>query len=129
MLDEIKKILYVEDDQDIAEVCIMTLEDIGNFEVKHCSSGYDAVDVLDSFSPQLVLLDVMMPSMDGITTLEKIREKEGGKYIPVIFMTAKAQVHEQEKYIKLGAIGVIVKPFDPMIICDTIKDLWEKFNG
>lgn len=129
MVDELKKILYLEDDEMISEVAIMTLEDIGNFEVKHYFSGKDALQNVVSDAPQLLLFDMMMPEMDGVETLKKMREIPEVKDIPVIFMTAKVQSHEQEVYVKLGAIGVIEKPFDPMKLSDLIIEMWKKRNG
>lgn len=128
-MTELKKILYVEDDEDIAEIATMTLEEIGGFEVKHCLSGVQALDNLATYNPQLILMDVMMPEMDGPETLKHMQQKGIADNIPVIFMTAKAQTHEQEEYKKMGAVGVIVKPFDPMALCDTIKALWREANG
>ena len=95
-MPQLKKILYVEDDESIAEVVMMTLEDFGDFQVQHCPSGQEAVDAFSVFKPDLVLLDVMMPGMDGPTALQHIRKLPGGSSIPVIFMTAKAQVHQQQ---------------------------------
>ena len=79
-----------------------------------------------AFAPDLILMDVMMPVMDGPKTLEKIRQIPQVAHIPVIFMTAKVQVHEQGAYLALGAKGVIVKPFDPMTLSDQIVALWTK---
>lgn len=126
MTTNLKRILYVEDDPNIAEVAIMTLEDFGDFDVHHCSSGIDAINTLPKYQPQLLLMDVMMPGMDGPETLSRIRKTEGGKNIPVIFMTAKAQTHEQQSYIEMGAVGVIVKPFDPETLCETLNAFWKK---
>ncbi|HAA91651.1 MAG TPA: hypothetical protein DCE33_04355, partial [Rhodospirillaceae bacterium] len=86
---ELKKILMAEDDGDIQMIAEMALKDVGGFEVKICSSGQDALDVFCEFAPDLVLLDVMMPGMDGPTTLNKLRERDDGADVPVIFMTAK----------------------------------------
>lgn len=124
MTAKLTKILYVEDDQDIADLTTMVLEMVGNFEVKHFSTGQDALDNLAICQPQLILMDVMMPDMDGPETFAKIKESEFGKDIPVIFMTAKAQLHEQQEYLNLGALGVIVKPYEPDILCDRINELW-----
>jgi DNA-binding response OmpR family regulator len=121
----LNKILYFEDDVDIAMVAKLTLEAIGGFEVLHCASGQEALDALPSYDPQLVLVDVMMPQMDGMQTLANLRKMPEAKVTPVIFMTARAQTHEQADYLRLGALGVIVKPFDPMTLSDCIKDLWE----
>ena len=126
MLSNLKKILYVEDDEDIAVVATMTLEEIGGFEIKHALSGSLALELLASYDPDLILMDVMMPGMDGVETYKEIRNLEKWESIPVIFMTAKAQTHEQKTYMDLGAIGVVVKPFDPMILCKTIKGFRDK---
>ncbi|WP_417493167.1 response regulator [Maricaulis sp.] len=124
MTDELKRILYVEDVASIATVAVMVLEDLGGFEVRHFLSGQAALDALPDFAPQLLLLDVMMPGMDGPETLRRIRELPEGRGLPAIFMTAKAQVHEQDEYIAMGALGVIVKPFEPISLSDTIREMW-----
>tara|TARA_R110002124_G_scaffold47694_3_gene141516 strand:- start:37 stop:435 length:399 start_codon:yes stop_codon:yes gene_type:complete len=125
MSDDLKKILYVEDVSSIATVAVMVLEDLGGFEVRHFLSGQEAVDALPAFEPQLVLLDVMMPGMDGPEALRRIRQLPQGRDLPAIFMTAKAQVHEQDEYIAMGALGVIVKPFEPVSLSDTIRKMWK----
>ena len=122
-----KKILYAEDNADIAKVCLMTLEKLGKFEVLHCPDGFDALENFPKFSPQLLLLDVMMPGMDGPETLQKIRTLPNGEHVPAIFITAKAQNSEQEEYMTFdGVVGVIVKPFNPMTLCDEMRTLWGK---
>jgi len=126
MTDDLKKILYVEDDPDIAEITLMTLQDLGDFTVKHCMSGQEALAVLPVYAPQLLIIDVMMPGMDGPETVEKMKLTPEGQDLPFLFMTAKAQTHEQAAYREKGALGVIVKPFDPMTLCDTIQRFWEK---
>jgi CheY-like chemotaxis protein len=125
MSDELKRILYIEDVQSIAMVAVMVLEDLGGFEVRHLLSGQEALDALPGFAPQLVLLDVMMPGMDGPEALRRIREMPEGRDIPAIFMTAKAQTHEQDDYIAMGALGVIVKPFEPISLSETIREMWK----
>jgi len=125
MTTDLKNILYVEDEEDIATVVVMTLEELGDFEIKHCPCGQEALDAFPEFDPQLVILDVMMPGMDGPATLANLRKFKGADEVPVIFMTAKAQAHEQQRYMNLGAIGVITKPFDPMTLPDAVTELWE----
>jgi CheY-like chemotaxis protein len=125
MSSALRTILYVEDDLDIAEVALMTLQDLGGFEVVHCDSGPAALRSFASVAPQMVLMDVMMPEMDGPETMRRLRNEPGGAEIPVVFMTARAQVHEQAIYRQLGALGVIVKPFDPMALNQQIRELWE----
>lgn len=124
MAKKLQKILYVEDDSSIAEVVQMTLADFGGYEVLHCDRGQKALDAVADFSPDLIVMDVMMPSMDGPTTFKKMQAIDEAQHIPVIFMTAKAQSHEQKGYLALGARGVLMKPFDPMTLCNQIEDLW-----
>lgn len=127
MTGTLNTILYVEDDDDIAEVALMTLQMLGGFEVVHCNSGRRALDSFAAVTPQLVLMDVMMPEMDGPETLRRLRQMPGiAQTVPVIFMTARAQVHEQAAYRQLGALGVIVKPFDPITLSAQITEIWEQ---
>lgn len=120
-----KKILLAEDEPDIRTVAELALESVGGFTVKLCENGQAALDAMNEFVPDLVMLDVMMPGMDGPTTLAELRKLPQGKDVPVIFMTAKVQQAEIEGYKKLGAIGVIPKPFDPMTLADQVRKLWD----
>lgn len=122
-------ILYVEDDLDIQAVAQIALEVVGGYTLKTCSSGAEALAAIDGgFVPDLLLLDVMMPNMDGPTTLAELRKKTTTASTPVIFMTAKVQSSEQDYYFTLGAIGVIAKPFDPMSLSVQVRTLWEKVS-
>jgi CheY-like chemotaxis protein len=112
---KISKVLLVDDDVFIRRVSQLTLSAVGGWEVVVASSGAQALEMIETEKPDLVLLDVMMPGMDGPTTLEKIRETHGAA-LPVIFMTAKVQQHEVETYLKSKADGVITKPFDPLVL-------------
>ncbi len=122
---QLKKILYVEDESDIRAVAQIALEDIGGFIVKYCSRGEEAIMSAEEFQPDLLLLDVMMPGMDGMTTLQKLREIPALKNTPAVFMTAKIQAHEIEGYREFGVAGVIEKPFDPMLLAGTVKKYWQ----
>jgi|JI7StandDraft_1071085.scaffolds.fasta_scaffold99250_2 two-component system OmpR family response regulator len=123
------RILYVEDDLDIQAVAQIALEVVGGFELKTCSSGSAAIAAIEQgFNPDLLLLDVMMPNMDGPTTLTELRKLPTTVQTPVIFMTAKVQSSEQDFYFTLGAIGVIAKPFDPMALAGQVQTLWGKVN-
>lgn len=126
---ELKKILYVEDEADIQAVASVALEAVGGFELEICSSGEEALEKTETFSPDLLLLDVMMPGMDGPTTLQKLREKPSLSETPAIFMTAKVQNNEIEHFKQIGALDVIPKPFDPMKLADQIKQIWDSFNA
>ncbi|MEW6982486.1 response regulator [Colwelliaceae bacterium 6471] len=121
----LERILYAEDDTDIQQVAMLALEMVGGFTVKMCNNGLEAIAEVEKFSPQLLLFDVMMPDMDGPTALEKIREIDLFKNTPAIFMTAKVQPEEVKKYLDMGAIGVIAKPFDPMTLASQVRDIWE----
>jgi CheY-like chemotaxis protein len=103
----------------------MALELVGGFEVKICSSGEEAVCEAEDFAPDMILLDVMMPGMDGPSTLEALRKKPALAETPVAFMTAKVQPTEVAHYKSLGARDVIAKPFDPMTLADQVKAIWE----
>ena len=118
-------VLLVDDEPDIVMVGSMALRDIGGLEVMTASSGAEAIEALNAATPDVIVLDVMMPNMDGPTTLAKIREKPDLAAIPVVFLTAKAQPSEMARYLALGAAGVIAKPFDPMTLADQIRELVE----
>lgn len=123
-MPELTRILYVEDEPDIQAVAQIALESVGGFELSVCSSGEEALKAVSAFSPQLLLLDVMMPGMDGPTTLAEIRKMPEFNKTPAIFMTAKVQPQEVEQLLSLGAIEVIAKPFDPMSLADSIRKSW-----
>ena len=114
------KLLYVEDEADIREIAGFALEDEG-FDIVFCESGEQAVEKAVEFQPQVILLDVMMPGMDGPSTLKNLRTIPGLETTPVIFLTAKVQPNEIQDFIALGAIDVIPKPFDPMTLAETIR--------
>lgn len=125
-MSKLKRILYVEDEPDIQTVALLALKDIGKFTVKCCSSGQEALQEAEAFSPDLLLLDVMMPGMDGPTTLQALRKIDSLAHIPVIFMTAKAQTNEIAQYRKMGVLDVITKPFDPMSLPETLQECWKR---
>ena len=125
MAQELKNILYVEDEADIRAVARLALEAVGGFSVTICSSGAEAVERAPEVRPDLILLDVMMPGMDGVDTLRALRDLPETATTPVIFMTAKAQQSEIHNLRELGALDVIAKPFDPMALSDRIRDIYE----
>ncbi len=125
----LRRVLFVEDELDIQIVARLALEDIGRFEVEVCSSGTEALEIAPQFLPELILLDVMMPEPDGPTTLRALALKPETASIPVVFVTAKAQHHEIEEYLALGAIDVIVKPFDPMTLADRLREIWSRHHA
>lgn len=128
MVRELKRITYVEDEPDIREVAQLALENIGGFSLDLCVSGADAVQKAPAFGPDLILLDVMMPGMDGIETFAALRSDPRLANTPIIFMTAKAQPKEVERYKALGCAGIIMKPFDPVSLPDQIRSIWNQVN-
>ena len=120
----LRKILYVDDDADIREIVQMALGLDGTVEVHTSDGGERALLKMRLEQPDLVVLDVMMPGMDGPTLLKRMRDDAGLAHIPVIFMTAKVSAEETEKYRELSAIGAIAKPFDPMTLGGQVKALW-----
>ena len=125
---ELKKILYVEDEPDIQMIARVALENVGGFELLVCSSGTEAIEKAAAFAPDLLLLDVMMPGMDGPTTLAELRKMPQLAKTPVMFMTAKVQPQEVEFLKSLNVVDVIAKPFDPMGLANNIRDSWEKVS-
>jgi len=129
MTRTLKRILYVEDEADIRTVAQMALQHVGGFEVIACASGNEAVAAAPSAAADLILLDVMMPGMDGPTTLDALRALPATAATPVIFMTAKVQPAEVAHYRTLGALDVIAKPFDPMQVSAEILRIWDRPRG
>ncbi len=125
----LRRVLLVEDELDIQIVARLALKDIGRLEVEVCGSGSEALEVAPRFRPELILLDVMMPEPDGLTTLKALASQPETASIPVVFVTAKAQSHEIEEYLQLGAVDVIVKPFDPMTLADQVNEIWRRHQA
>ena len=124
---EIRLVMYVEDDPDIQMVAQMALEVVGGMTLRTCSSGQEALQAAAAgLSPDLILLDVMMPGLDGPATLAALRTIAATAATPVIFMTAKVQAAEVSYYKSIGAIGVIAKPFDPMLLAQQVRTLFEQ---
>jgi CheY-like chemotaxis protein len=115
------RILYVDDEADIRDIAAMSLELDPDFEVRTASSGVEALPVAAEWKPHLILLDVMMPVMDGPTTFAHLREQPETAGIPVVFITARTQAQEVDGFKALGAQGVIAKPFDPMNLAPTVR--------
>jgi two-component system OmpR family response regulator len=125
----LQRILFVEDDPDIQVIATMALESLGGFSVLTCGSGDEALSRFSELAPDLVLLDVMMPGMDGPETLAALRRLPAAADTPVVFMTARVQAHEIAQYRELGAADVIAKPFDPMTLADTVRSIWRSLHG
>jgi len=126
---QLRRILYVEDDTDIRDVVALALEVVGGLEVCLCASGKDALKAAIDFLPDLVVLDVMMPDMDGPATLAALRRLPQLAEVPVVFMTAKVQPSEVAEFLSLGAVDVVAKPFDPMTLADSLRQIWRRLES
>lgn len=123
--DALKKLLYVDDDPDIREIVQLSLSLDGTLDVITSDGGEGALREMKEQKPDLVVLDVMMPGMDGPAMVKRMRLDPALAHIPVIFMTAKSSAEEAARFRELSAIGVIAKPFDPMQLSGQVKALWE----
>ncbi len=119
----LEHVLCVEDDPDIRALVELSLATVGGLRVTSCASGREALELFVAARPDVVLLDVMMPEMDGIETFRRLAGEDGAEPPPVVFMTARVQPREVERYLALGALGVIAKPFDPMTLAADLRRL------
>lgn len=120
----LNRVCYVEDDEDIQRIVRMTLERVGKMTVEVVSDPAFAIDAITNFKPDLVMLDWMMPGMDGPTLFRKMKETEAVRSYPVVFITAKASERELDELRALGAAGTISKPFSPKDLPGQLRDIW-----
>ncbi|MGF1519597.1 MAG: response regulator [Nodosilinea sp.] len=116
-----KRILIIDDEADIREATQMCLEITGEWDVIVASSGYEGLAKAAAEKPDAILLDIMMPGMDGLTTMQKLRENAATSQIPIILLTAKAQSGEQRQFSQLDIVALITKPYDPYSLSDQIS--------
>ena len=126
MSKPLQRILAVEDEPDIRAVLDLCLRSMGGLTVLTCESGEAALEAAEAFAPDLLLLDVMMPVLDGPATLRALRGRAGLAEVPAVFLTAKIQAQEVASLLALGAAGVVAKPFDPLTLCTEIQSIWSK---
>lgn len=126
---DLQRVMCVEDDPDIRMILEFSLARLGGYSLCLCASGAEALEQVDGFAPQLVLLDVMMPGLSGPQTLAALRERGSMRGVPVVFLTAKAMRDEVEELLVHGASGIIVKPFDPVSLPRDIRIYWEHGRG
>ncbi len=125
----LQRILYVDDDPDLRDIVTMSLQGLGGFALQACASGSEAIEKAPAFDPQLFLLDVMMPGMDGPQTLVTLRRDPRLAKTAVVFITSKTQAREVAHLMGLGAVDIIAKPFDPLHLHERINTIWENYCG
>ena len=123
-MDDLQRVLLVEDHAHIRAIVKVALEKLGGLTVCACASGADALKTVGDFCPQLILLDVMMPGMDGPTLLGHLRERPDTAQIPIVFLTARTTAQEIKSLRDSGALDVIPKPFDPITLHVIVKSIW-----
>lgn len=124
----LKRILIVDDDEDVLTVAKYSLCDLEKVEITTATSGALAIKEALLNPPSLILLDLMMPEMDGQSTLKALRLIPTLSQIPVIFFTARVQPEQFESYKKQGAVDVIIKPFDPLTLPKVVKEIWDRIT-
>ena len=122
----LRRILVVDDDRDVLTVVCVVLKSLGGFEAEACNVSREALASARRFEPDLILLDVMMPGMDGPAVLKALRAEPRTDTIPVIFMTAKVMPNEANRYTSLGVSGIIAKPFSARSLVDQINTIWQE---
>jgi CheY-like chemotaxis protein len=122
-----KRILIIDDEDDIRAVASLSLETIAGWEVETASSGSLGLARAIEYQPDAVLLDVMMPGMDGPTTFRALRQNPSTAHIPVLLLTAKVQSNDQRRFADLGVEAILFKPFDPLTLATQISAVlgWE----
>ena len=122
----LNRICYVEDDEDIQRIVRMSLERIGKMTVTVVGDPTKAIDAIIAFKPDLVMLDWMMPMMDGPTLYKHMKARPETSALPVVFITAKAAQRDLDELKSLGAAGTISKPFSPKDLPDQLRAIWTK---
>ena len=122
----LNRICYVEDDEDIQRIVRMTLERVGKMTVEVVGDPTLAIEAMTAFRPDLVMLDWMMPKMDGPTLFRQMKQRAETSALPVVFITAKASQHDLDELVALGAAGVISKPFSPRDLPGQLRAIWAK---
>lgn len=122
----LERICYVEDDEDIQRIVRMSLERIGKMTVEIVSDPTAAMEAMQAFKPDLVMLDWMMPGMDGPALFREMKLRPETSSLPVVFITAKASTRDMEELMDLGAAGAISKPFSPKDLPEQLRAIWAK---
>lgn len=125
MTEVLEKVMLVEDDLDIALLAQIALEEFGGLQFVHHATGAAALEAVNGYAPDLIMLDYRMPGMNGAEVLQALRERPATRDIPVIFMTASLMPKHVARLRDLGALEVLAKPFDPLTLADQIKRIWK----
>lgn len=129
-MSELERVLFVDDDPAIRDLIDVALSTVGGLSARGFASGEEAVSAAEGFDPQLLLLDVMMPDMDGPMTMSALKSIDSLAAAPAVFLTAKVHGKEVDRLMGLGAVKVLPKPFDPMTLADELRAIWsETGNG
>ena len=121
----LSRICYVEDDEDIQRIVRMTLERVGKMTVEVVGDPTLAIEAMSAFKPDLVMLDWMMPKMDGPAVFQQMKLRPETSALPVVFITAKASQRELDELSALGAVGTISKPFSPKDLPEQLRQIWK----
>lgn len=124
----LRHILCIDDEEDILRIAKESLETLGGFEVTCCNSGEDALALMESLHPDMILLDAMMPGMNGAHILKRLQESASHRRIPVVFLTARVKPAALKEYLAHGALSTIPKPFDPMLLPRQVLNIWQRGN-
>jgi len=122
----LNRICYVEDDEDIQRIVRLSLERVGKMTVEVVGDPTKAIEAMTEFRPDLVMLDWMMPAMDGPALFQQMKLRPETNALPVVFITAKAAQRDLDELVKMGAVGTISKPFNPKDLPDQLRAIWAK---
>jgi CheY-like chemotaxis protein len=125
----LKKILLVEDDPDIQLITRLSLEVAGGYQVCVCGSGAEALQSAPGYAPDLVVLDVMMPGMDGPATMDALRKLPELEATPVVFFTANTHDLVRQDLLRRGALDIIIKPIEPTALVEQIRSIWQRVES
>jgi two-component system OmpR family response regulator len=122
----LNRICYVEDDEDIQRIVRMSLERVGKMTVEVVGDPTVAIDAMNAFKPDLVMLDWMMPKLDGVALFRQMQSRPETQALPVVFITARASQRDLDELMKIGAAGTISKPFSPKDLPEQLREIWKK---
>ena len=122
-MSEPQKVLIVDDEDDIRQLAHISLERVGGLRVVAAASGEEGLQLAKSERPDAIVLDAMMPGLDGPATLERLKADPETASIPVVFLTGSVQSTEQDRFRALGALGTLPKPFDPMNLAEQLREV------